>query len=470
MRKTGYDFILVAFILVIKMGVAQAQWQVQTFLPGNPALTSVKAVSRDIAWACDRRGNVYRTTDGGKDWEQTLALVTTAERLYCIEALNADTAFVVGGGTGGSGNKASIYRTTNGGVDWEVVYSATNPAAFWNAIQFWDNKNGIAFGDPLTTNRRFLIVTTNDGGATWTPISNPPLANVNEFGLFNCFYFFDKLNGWFGTTGQPGNVGRVFRTNDGGNAWNAFPSGNTSNVNDVAFISPLIGIRLADTSPFLTRSVDGGQTWTPVNNLPLNNILFLISATSIVAANLNQMWVTGFAQTRARFMMSSTNGGQTWRQQTLPALGVGNFIRKMSAVSFGAVRDSVRIWAVTIDTTFNSGGRILTYVDRIGVLTGVKEQVNLPTEYILQQNYPNPFNPATTIAYHLRRASQVKLRVYNLSGQLVRTLVDAPQAAGRFQITWDSQDDIGNGVASGVYLYRMEAGNFLETRKMILMR
>jgi len=60
--------------------------------------------------------------------------------------------------------------------------------------------------------------------------------------------------------------------------------------------------------------------------------------------------------------------------------------------------------------------------------------------------------------------------VYNLSGQLVRTLIDAPQAAGRFQINWDGKDETGNGVASGVYLYRLEAGNFAETKKMILLR
>jgi len=80
------------------------------------------------------------------------------------------------------------------------------------------------------------------------------------------------------------------------------------------------------------------------------------------------------------------------------------------------------------------------------------------------------FSPATTIAYHLSRASQVKLRVYNLAGQLLRTLVDAPQAAGHFQITWDGKDDTGNGVASGVYLYRLEAESFAETKKMILLR
>lgn len=94
----------------------------------------------------------------------------------------------------------------------------------------------------------------------------------------------------------------------------------------------------------------------------------------------------------------------------------------------------------------------------------------LPEVYSLQQNYPNPFNPATTIAYHLPRASQVKLMVYNLAGQLVRILANAPQAAGRWQINWDGKDDAGNDVASGVYLYRLEAGNFAETKKMILMR
>lgn len=91
-------------------------------------------------------------------------------------------------------------------------------------------------------------------------------------------------------------------------------------------------------------------------------------------------------------------------------------------------------------------------------------------DFILQQNYPNPFNPETTIEYQLPRAGQVKVVIYNLAGQQVRTLIDAPHAAGEFQARWDGKDELGNQAASGVYLYQLQAGNFRAKKKMILMR
>lgn len=104
-------------------------------------------------------------------------------------------------------------------------------------------------------------------------------------------------------------------------------------------------------------------------------------------------------------------------------------------------------------------------------LTSVGErQEEQPASFSLSQNYPNPFNPETTIEYQLPRAGQVKVVIYNLAGQLVRTLLDAQHAAGKFQTHWDGKDELGNQVASGVYLYQLQAGSFQATQKMILMR
>ena len=88
-----------------------------------------------------------------------------------------------------------------------------------------------------------------------------------------------------------------------------------------------------------------------------------------------------------------------------------------------------------------------------------------PVSFQLSQNYPNPFNPATRITYTLPSASQVKLIVYNILGQEVSRLVDAPVSAGRHKIIWDA-----GGMPSGIYFYRLEAGNYQRTRKMILLR
>ena len=93
-----------------------------------------------------------------------------------------------------------------------------------------------------------------------------------------------------------------------------------------------------------------------------------------------------------------------------------------------------------------------------------------PLTLDLGQNYPNPFNPATVIGYQLSVVSDVKLTVYNLLGEKVAALIDARQNAGKYQVQWNGRDRQGRQVSSGVYLYRLEAGTFVQTRKMILLR
>ena len=93
-----------------------------------------------------------------------------------------------------------------------------------------------------------------------------------------------------------------------------------------------------------------------------------------------------------------------------------------------------------------------------------------PKAYRLSQNYPNPFNPQTTISYDVAKTGAVRLSVYALTGQLVRTLVDGECPAGRYSVMWDGTDDVGRDVASGVYLCRMEAGQYSAVRKLVLVR
>ncbi|MFB0517587.1 MAG: T9SS type A sorting domain-containing protein [Candidatus Neomarinimicrobiota bacterium] len=94
----------------------------------------------------------------------------------------------------------------------------------------------------------------------------------------------------------------------------------------------------------------------------------------------------------------------------------------------------------------------------------------VPAEFSLAQNYPNPFNPATAIRYELSHASGVRLMVYNLLGQEVARLVDTNQEAGSYKVMWDGKDARGNLVGSGVYLYRIETDNFVQIRKMVLLK
>jgi hypothetical protein len=94
-----------------------------------------------------------------------------------------------------------------------------------------------------------------------------------------------------------------------------------------------------------------------------------------------------------------------------------------------------------------------------------------PEAFALANNYPNPFNPATTIKYALPEASQVKLEVFNVVGQVVRTLVANHQNAGRYVVQWDATNDQGHSLSSGIYFYRLQAGGeFLEVKKMLLLK
>ena len=129
-----------------------------------------------------------------------------------------------------------------------------------------------------------------------------------------------------------------------------------------------------------------------------------------------------------------------------------------------------------VDKSASEGGTYyykLVDIDRNGMRTEhgpIAVAAPVPARYSLAQNYPNPFNPLTTIRYELPSAGRVSLKVYNMHGQLVRTLVDEHVSAGYHTLVWDGRDEFGQAVSSGIYYYRMVAGTFVETKKMALLR
>jgi hypothetical protein len=101
--------------------------------------------------------------------------------------------------------------------------------------------------------------------------------------------------------------------------------------------------------------------------------------------------------------------------------------------------------------------------------TGVPAS-QVPARFALQQSYPNPFNPSATISYSLEKPVSVRLVVYNLLGQRVKALVGTHQQAGNHIAVWDGTDYSGRRVASGIYFYRLEAGSFTATKKMVMIK
>jgi hypothetical protein len=109
-------------------------------------------------------------------------------------------------------------------------------------------------------------------------------------------------------------------------------------------------------------------------------------------------------------------------------------------------------------------GRIYKFAGDLSTAVAERQTVQ-PEGFRLSQNYPNPFNPSTTIHYVLPQPGMVTLKIFNAAGQEVATLVNQPQAAGEHTLQWQAES-----LRSGIYFYRLQAGEFLETKKMILLR
>ena len=102
--------------------------------------------------------------------------------------------------------------------------------------------------------------------------------------------------------------------------------------------------------------------------------------------------------------------------------------------------------------------------------TSVNDSSEIPSGFELAQNYPNPFNPETVIKYQTTQSSSVELAIYNLLGQKVRVLINEIKPAGSYEARWDGTNDFGEVVSSGVYVYRLQSGEFASTKKMVFLR
>ena len=160
--------------------------------------------------------------------------------------------------------------------------------------------------------------------------------------------------------------------------------------------------------------------------------IFINSAldTSLVVGVINHDWSTNYIATS---IGSNTADGSNW--------------------AFNGIIDELRISDIARTPT-----------------TSVGENEETPQEFSLSQNYPNPFNPLTTLRYALSNAAHVTLKIYNMLGQLVATLVDENQVAGYHEVVWDGSNDFGQNVASGIYIYRMTADDFVATERMLLLK
>jgi photosystem II stability/assembly factor-like uncharacterized protein len=438
MTRTALRFLastLFIFSAVITMAsFAQDNWTVQNARGGLGAIAlDVKAIDPNIGWCVDKAGAVIRTTDGGVTWVK-LTSPSLTQPVYGMDALDASTAVIISSSYVVA--DASIHRTTDGGATWNKVYSEMRPGAFFNAIWMFDATSGVVVGDPVAG--KWTILKTTDGGATWTQMPTAPPQIGMDLGMLGGFAAVGSTHMWL----TPGSGHRkVYRTTNGGATWGYSDLPFEQWTPGVWFVDANVGIVVAINDE-AARTTDGGVTWKYID--------FPVGPSEVANG------VSGFGDnifvTLGNKIYRSTDKGLTWRLSYAAAAG-----ELFGALDMMVSGNQVRGWAAGTPGVLVMFSEILT--------SATSDGAAIPSSCRLDQNYPNPFNPSTTIRYGLPERAHVNLAVLNALGQQVAVLQNDEQEAGYHDVTFN-----GNGLSSGVYFYRIRTGDFVQTRRLLLLK
>ena len=397
-------------------------WSTQT--SGTTALIhSVKTVSNLIGWAGGVGAVVRKTTNGGVTWENGNPNpgVITGD-IYNIYAWSANDAICTT-----SPGATFIYKTSNGGTTWTQVY--TLAGGFINGLQMISATEGYGEGDPV--GGKWTIVKTTDGGNTWNRMATEPTQVGSEAGWNNSFYITGS-NIWFGTSAT-----KVYHSTDLGVTWTSGVTTGSASTFAVHFNDANNGLTGGTA---MLKTVDGGTTWT---------------ATTIPGASGSLDGISGigtdyWAIRTGTDVYRTTNQGGTWTTAYTVTGAAFNDIDIISGT--GGCPTG---WAVGTGT-----------IVRLGTTVGITSYSSeIPESYLLKQNFPNPFNPTTNINFTIPSSGFVTLKVYNMAGMEVASLINETKTAGSYVVGFNAAN-----LPSGAYFYRLETNNFTDTKKMLLIK
>ncbi len=329
----------------------------------------------------------------------------------------------------------SIFRSSNKGMNWDIVDSSSG-----GVLDFvWKDKNLFA----ATSSRRSRIFHSTDFGSKWVEVingfsdGNPyiyGLTRINEY-LFACV---SPAPG-----GIPSNYSSIYKSTDNGKQWIYTGYIECSFIVDITAASSTqneFNLFVAtDCGIFL--STDKGTNWKSVNS----GIPEGYAVTSLVLSDINL-----FAGTSGGGVFLSTNNGTTWNDVNMGLTNTHVNCLVVSGTELFAGTEDGGVWKRPLSD-------MITAVEN--------NENNIPSYFELEQNYPNPFNPTTKIKYQLAANGIVSLKVYDILGREVATLVNETKSAGNYEANFNAAN-----LSSGIYLYRIQAGNFTESKKMILLK
>jgi photosystem II stability/assembly factor-like uncharacterized protein len=401
---------------------------------------------------------LYTSTDAGASWTQR-----QPDMLWSCVASSADGNKLIAACEGGR-----LYTSTDAGASWIERQPAGNSDWYWHCTSSSSDGNKLIAGASFGR----LYVST-DAGINWT--ETQPAGNVDKFwhcaaSSYDASRLIVGISSGRLYTGtlltQPTISGHVLTSDSAGI--------------DSVTMDGLPSDPLTDSTGYYTATVNCG--WTGVVTPAKFGYTFEPESTSYSSVTDDQE--TDYLGTYLTYTIS----GYVRNTDSLGVEGVGlsglpgdpetdtggyysaivpyGWSGRVTPTDTCVFDPEYRDYdSVTSDQTYQS------YVEDCfsqGVDDDKENQV--PKEYQLFQNHPNPFNPETEIAFGLPKAGFVTLKVYNILGQEVTALVDRNMSAGRYRVTWNGTDRSGRVVSSGVYFYRMQSEDFVQTRRMLLLK
>jgi photosystem II stability/assembly factor-like uncharacterized protein len=495
------NFIIVLLCILCITQITNAQW----FIRNSGTTTNFKDVNYIDPYfltIVGENGAILRSTNSGFNW--IFQPSGTPENLNSVDFLDVSFGFIVG-------SNGTILKTTSGGINWEQLNSGTTEILY--CVSCFDYDNCIAVGTGGT------ILKTSDSGNTWTSIQSGTIKNllgvsftdVNNVIIVGLQTILKSTNGgvdWISNTIGSNyllrgiscvdsnncfavGTGIILYTSDGGNTWEDRTSGTTHNLSGVSY-NNLNYCNSVGSIGTIIGTTNAGLDWMFQPSWTIQNLLgvsFVNPDSGIAVGNsgvIRMTYTAGIPVELINFTALTKDGvvELSWETATEINNHIFEIEKRREDQEFYTIGYMEGAGTTTepqkysfFDRNVEQGTHYyrLKQIDFNGVFEYSKEVEVLATgilSFSLSQNYPNPFNPVTSIQYEVSSKQFVLLIVYDLLGNEIATLVNEEKQSGTYEVEFNINSHSGEvrNLSSGVYFYQLRAADFVENKKMILLK